>query len=132
MVSYNDRREFDLHDVRMLSGLAAFAYGAIYLKQKTQEAERVAAAVSLTASMAHHVNNPLQAAMLLLFRLKQEGGLSPTGVELLAVLETEISRVATLSSEMLRRSNLAAYEKLHLAVGKKSPAPGDSDERLTA
>jgi hypothetical protein len=107
VVSHNDRHTFDLHDVRVLSSLAAFAYGAIYLKQKTQEAERVSAAVSMTSAMAHHVNNPLQAAMLLLFRLKEEGNLSPKGAELVTALTDEIDRVAAVSSELLRSSRLA-------------------------
>ena len=111
IVSHSDQRTFDLHDVRMLSGLAAFAYGAIYLKQKTQEAEKISAAVTLTAAMAHRVNNPLQAAMLLLYRLKQEGGLGDTGAELLTVLEVEINRVAAVSSELLRNTRLATYEE---------------------
>jgi GAF domain-containing protein len=131
-VAHSDRRNFDLHDVRVLSSLAAFAYGAIYLKQKTQEEERVSAAISLTTAMAHHVNNPLQAAMLLLFRLKEEGGLSATGAGLLAVLEAEIDRVAAVSCELLGANRLTNYEELQRLFNKKSAEPADSDECLDA
>ncbi len=102
IVSHTGRRTYDLHDVRILSSLAAFAYGAIHLKQKMQDAERVSAAVTMIEAIAHHINNPLQAAMLLVFRLKREGGLSVKGAELLAALAVEIDRVAAFSSELLR------------------------------
>lgn len=107
VVAHSDQRKFDLHDVRVLSSLAAFASGAICLKQKTREAERIAAAISLKSDMAHHVNNPLQAVMLLLFRLKTENILNDTGMELLSMLETEINRVAALSSEIIRSNGQA-------------------------
>jgi signal transduction histidine kinase len=132
VVAHNDRRNFDLHDVRMMSSLASFAYGAISLKQKTQEAERVSAAASLTAAMAHHINNPLQAAMLLLYRLKQEGGLSVTGIELRALLEEQIERLATLSSELLRNSSLAVDGRSGRSQLKKMGPSGSSAERREA
>ena len=92
----------------------------------------MSAAVTLTAAMAHRVNNPLQAAMLLLYRLKQEGGQGDTGAELLAVLEVEINRVASVSSELLRNTRLATYEELEGAPVKKSAVRSDSAERLEA
>ena len=85
----------------MMGSLAAFAFGAIYIQQKLQDAERVSAAISLTSAMAHHVNNPLQAAMLLLFRLKNENIPTDAAMDLLARLETELDRVAKLSAEII-------------------------------
>jgi hypothetical protein len=131
VVSHNDRRTFDLHDVRVLSSLAAFAYGAIYLKQKIHDAERVSAAASLVGAMTHHVNNPLQAAILLMHRLRHEDGLSATGLQLFHVLEAEIDRVATLSSELLADGspfggNADSVEK------KKSTAADVPQERRQA
>jgi hypothetical protein len=111
IVSHSDRRSFDLHDVPIMSSLAAFAFGAIYLKQKSEEAERISAALNMTAAMAHHINNPLQASLLALFRLKNEGGLSATGMELLAALEGEIERVAKISAGVLH-GTMAASAKV--------------------
>jgi GAF domain-containing protein len=122
IVSHSDRRRFDLHDVRVLSGLAAFAFGAIHLKHVTEEAERISSAVCMTAAMAHHVNNPLQAAILLLFRLKHECGLSSTALELLAVLESEIERVASISSELLRSSAVGGRLRAGVATKEQSSA----------
>jgi len=85
----------------MMSSLAAFAFGAIYLQQRLQDAERVSAAINMTSAMAHHINNPLQAAMLLLFRLKNENTLTGPALDLLARLEIEVDRAAKLSSEII-------------------------------
>jgi signal transduction histidine kinase len=107
VVAHTDRRNFDLQDVRMMGSLAAFAFGAIYLQQKMQDAERVSAAISMTSEMAHHVNNPLQAAMLLLFRLKNENVLSDAAMDLLTRLEVEVDRVAKLSAEIINGNRSA-------------------------
>ncbi|HWR14789.1 MAG TPA: GAF domain-containing protein [Terriglobales bacterium] len=115
VVSHSDRRSFDLHDVRVMGSLAAFTFGAIYLKQKTEKAEKISAAINVTKAMAHHINNPLQEALLSLFRLKNEGDFSTNGTELLGVLEGEIKRVASASSDALRRSDRAAAQGSRLA-----------------
>ena len=108
VVAHTDRRNFDLQDVRMMGSLAAFAFGAIYVQRKMQDAERVSAAISMTSEMAHHINNPLQAAMLLLFRLKSENVLSDAALDLLTRLEIEVDRVAKLSAEIIN-GNRAAH-----------------------
>jgi GAF domain-containing protein len=100
-IAHDDRRAFDLHDVRVLSSLAAFAFGAIYLQQKIQAGERVSAAANMASTMAHHVNNPLQAAMLILFRLKNEHILNDEGMDLVTRLETEVDRMASISAEVI-------------------------------
>jgi GAF domain len=102
VVAHSDDRNFDLHDVRVMGSLAAFAFGAIYLKQKTEEAEKISAAFNMSMTMAHYRNNPLQGALLSLFRLKTEGELNATARDLLAVLEGEIQRVSEASSDALR------------------------------
>lgn len=107
VVAHNEQRHFDLQDVRMMGSLAAFAFGAINLQRKMQDAERVSAAISLTSEMAHHVNNPLQAAMLLLFRLKNENVLNDAAMDLLARLEIELERVAKLSAEIINGNRSA-------------------------
>jgi signal transduction histidine kinase len=95
-----------------MSGLASFAFGSINLHQKLRSAERRAAALNMTAAMAHHINNPLQGAMFALFRLRSEGNLDETSLELLDIAETELARVAALSSDLLRGDEIKpAYVK---------------------
>lgn len=102
VVAHSDSLKFDLQDVRIMSSLAGFACGAIQLQRKLQQAERIDASLRMTASMAHHINNPLQGALLALYRLRHEGDLSPKALEVVAVLEEELNRVTRLSSELLQ------------------------------
>ena len=97
IVAHTDQRKFDMQDVRLMSGLAAFAFGAIYLKRAVQDQEQAAAAMNL----AHEINNPLQSALFAMSLLRSEGSLKPESLKLLSMLETEIGRVVTLSSRLL-------------------------------
>ena len=101
VVAHTDQRKFDMHDVRLMNGLAAFACGSILLRNKIREGERAAAASSMITEMAHHINNPLQAAVLAIYRLKSEAELHPQARDLVAVLETQVNRVAEMSSGLL-------------------------------
>ncbi len=102
IVAHSHQRKFDLQDLRLMSSLAAFASGGIYLRQIVREAERLAAAAKMIAEMAHHINNPLQGALLALYQLKARCDIGPGTRELLLGLEEDIKRIATLSSELLR------------------------------
>ena len=85
-----------------MSSLAGFACGAIQLQRKLQQAERIDASLRMSASMAHHINNPLQGALLALYRLRNECDLSAKALEVVTVLEKEMYRVTQLSSEILQ------------------------------
>ena len=100
IVAHTDRRKFELEDVRLMGSLAAFASGAVRLRQTFIKSERLAAASKMALEMAHHINNPLQAAVLILFQVKNSE-LSPKSRELVQALEVELNRVATLSAELL-------------------------------
>jgi len=101
IVAHTDQRKFDLQDVRLMNGLAAFACGSILLRDKIREGERAAAASNMITKMAHHINNPLQAAVLAIYRLKSELDLHPEARDLVAVVETQVNRVAEMSSGLL-------------------------------
>jgi signal transduction histidine kinase len=100
IVAHTDQRKFELEDVRLMGSLAAFASGAIRLRHSLLESERHAAASRMALEMAHHINNPLQAAVLMVFQLKTSD-LGHNSRELVQVLEGELNRVATLSAELL-------------------------------
>jgi len=52
--------------------------------------------------MAHHINNPLQAAVLVLSVLKSTDGLGTEAAEMIATLDRELQRVVALSSALLQ------------------------------
>ena len=102
VVAHSDRRKFELEDVRIMGSLAAFAAGAIRLRQVVMERERIAAASKIIAELAHHINNPLQGAMFALFNLDRDRDLSASAREMVSVLQIELGRVAALSGELLK------------------------------
>jgi hypothetical protein len=104
IVAHSDTRKFDREDVRLMGCLTAFAAGAIRLKQTLLETERAIAAAQVVAAMAHHINNPLQGAMLALFCAKSKSDLSPDVRELILIADAELQRVAGLSAELLRKT----------------------------
>jgi len=64
--------------------------------------ERALAAAQTVTSMAHHINNPLQAAVLVLSVLKSTDGLGTEAAEMIATLDRELQRVVALSSALLQ------------------------------
>jgi hypothetical protein len=104
IVSHNNERKFDREDVRVMECLATFASGAIRMKETQQEAHRALAAAHMVASMAHHINNPLQGAIFALHHAKSQRDLSPMVLDLIVVAEKEVLRVAALSAELLQRA----------------------------
>ena len=104
VVVHSDRRKFDREDVRLMNCLAGFASGAMLLKQTTLERERATAAAQIVAAMAHHINNPLQAAMLALFCAQSKNHVRADVRELLSIAEIELQRVAALSAELIRKT----------------------------
>jgi len=106
IVAHSDNRKFDREDLRLMSCLAAFTAGAIRLKQTVLESERAVAAAEVVAAMAHHINNPLQGAMLALFCAKSKPDLDPELRKLILIADSEVQRVAALSAELLRKTRL--------------------------
>jgi signal transduction histidine kinase len=100
IVAHTDQRKFELEDVRLMGSLAAFASGAIRLQKTISDNERQAAASRMALEMAHYINNPLQAAVLMVFQLKTSD-LGPNSHKIVQVLEGELNRVAMLSAELL-------------------------------
>lgn len=104
IVAHNDQRKFDREDVRLMGCLAAFASGAIRLKDTLLETQRALAAVDMVSAMAHSINNPLQAAIFALHHAKSQENLSPDVLQMILIAEKEMYRVARLSAELLRKS----------------------------
>ena len=104
VVAHSDHRKFDREDVRLMSCLAGFASGAILMKQTMLETERATAAAQVVDAMAHHINNPLQGAMLALFCAQSKRGIKADVRELMSIVEVELQRVAALSAELIKKT----------------------------
>jgi signal transduction histidine kinase len=102
IVAHNELRKFDREDVRLMNCMAAFVAGALRLKQTVVERERAAVSAYMVSQMAHHLNNPLQGAILALYSA-QSGEMSPRVREMISLAEKELVRVTELSAAMLQQ-----------------------------
>lgn len=66
-----------------------------------RNAEKLATAGRFAATVAHEINNPLEAVMNSLYLLNQENALSPEGRYYLQMAEEELSRVAAVARQTL-------------------------------
>jgi PAS domain S-box-containing protein len=84
-------------------------------EEALRKAEKLAAVGRLSATIAHEINNPLEAVTNLLYLLRKESGLSAAGRHYLTTAEQELSRVAQIAKQTLgfyRDSSAAALTSL--------------------
>lgn len=76
------------------------------------QSEKLAAVGRLAASIAHEINNPLEAVTNLLYLMKGEDGLSTTMLQYLSTTELELARVSQIVTQTLRfhRQSAQAHE----------------------
>jgi signal transduction histidine kinase/CheY-like chemotaxis protein len=71
-------------------------------EQALRRSEQLAAAGRLAASIAHEINNPLEAVTNLLFLAKTDEGLSPTSKDLLEIADKELARLSHITARSLK------------------------------
>jgi PAS domain S-box-containing protein len=110
------------------------------VEKQLQEVEKVAAAGQLAASLAHEINNPLEAVINVLYLLAGRSDLDPTATGLISIANNEVTRVARIvrqslsyyrAGTMAREVDLAAlieeslqvfsdkFQRAGIAIGKK-------------
>ncbi len=73
----------------------------VLTEDRLREAEKLAATGRLAATLAHEVNNPLEAVMNLLYLLGNEAGLNENSKEFLKLAEEELLRVTHITRQTL-------------------------------
>lgn len=114
IVAHSDRSRFDLEDVRVMKSLADFAAVALRhqdAEQKLRESERNAATAELAASLAHQINNPLQAITNALTVVNQQNGLTEEGRQFIALAQQEIQKVGKLTHEIMSLEDTKALRQ---------------------
>lgn len=86
-----------------------------------RKTEKLAAAARLAASMAHEINNPLEAVVNLIFLAKSAPDAPPAVVQSLTMAEEELARVAHLT-----RQTLGFYRESNQPERVEMPALVDS------
>ena len=71
-------------------------------EQALRRSEQLAAAGRLAASIAHEINNPLEAVTNLLFLAKTDAGLSDSSKDLLEVADKELQRLSHITARSLK------------------------------
>ncbi len=71
-------------------------------EEALRRTEKLAATGRLAASIAHEINNPLEAVTNLLYLLETHEGLNATAAELVMTAQAELSRVAQITQQTLR------------------------------
>jgi signal transduction histidine kinase/DNA-binding NarL/FixJ family response regulator len=71
-------------------------------EQALRRSEQLAAAGRLAASIAHEINNPLEAVTNLLFLAKTDEGLSTSSKDLLEIADKELARLSHITARSLK------------------------------
>jgi PAS domain S-box-containing protein len=71
-------------------------------EQALRRSEQLAAAGRLAASIAHEINNPLEAVTNLLFLAKNDVGLSSSSKDLLEIADKELQRLSHITARSLK------------------------------
>ena len=71
-------------------------------EQALRRSEQLAAAGRLAASIAHEINNPLEAVTNLLFLAKTDEGLSASSKDLLEIADKELQRLSHITARSLK------------------------------
>ena len=71
-------------------------------EQALRRSEQLAAAGRLAASIAHEINNPLEAVTNLLYLAKNDVGLSSSSKELLEIADKELQRLSHITARSLK------------------------------
>lgn len=88
-------------------------------EQALRRSEQLAAAGRLAASIAHEINNPLEAVTNLLYLAKSDLGLAPHSKELLEIADKELQRLSHITARSLkfyRQRTAPAYTSLEEVV----------------
>ena len=81
------------------------------LELALQRSEKLASTGRLIAMIAHEINNPLDALRSLLYLLRQDSSLAPSGRELVTLAEKEVDQLAVIA-----RQTLAQHRETKLPV----------------
>jgi len=96
---------FEVHAFPSQDGIAAFFHditGRLKQEATLRQTEKLAATGLMAASIAHEINNPLEAMSNLLYLLTHDASLSPTAAQFARQASEELKRVTEITTHMLR------------------------------
>lgn len=98
-------RWFEVHGYPSQEGIAVFFQDVterLDTDAKLRQTEKLAATGKLAASVAHEINNPLEAMTNLLYLVAQDESIGPETRTYLALVDDELQRVTEITTQMLR------------------------------
>jgi len=91
-----------LHQVRWVGIIVRDVSERARAEEALRRTEKLAATGRLAASIAHEINNPLEAVTNLLFLLKNFSSLNDQALQYVAMAEHEVKRMAEIAQQTLR------------------------------
>jgi PAS domain S-box-containing protein len=85
----------------LLANQAGQVLEALHYAEIDRRSERLRAAAELAASMAHEINNPLQALMNVCVLLSQDGAVQPAGQMLVQTAKEQVGRLSETVKKLL-------------------------------
>jgi protein-histidine pros-kinase len=85
------------------------------LEEALRRTEKLATTGRLAATIAHEINNPLEAATNVLFLVESKGGLNQQGRELIDLAQKELARIASITN------TLAPHREARSRVTTRTP-----------
>jgi len=104
MVYFDEPHDFTGNEVRLAEAFASHIAIMIHRSQAEdalRQSEKLAAAGRLAATVAHEINNPLEAVVNLVYLAKNAPAVSEHVKQFLELAETELQRVSYLSKQTL-------------------------------
>jgi signal transduction histidine kinase len=89
-------------EVRWVGVIANEVTQRVQAEESMRRSEKLAAAGRLAASIAHEINNPLEAVSNLLYLIRTNGGSAPLVQEYASMAQQELSRVGEITQQTLR------------------------------
>ena len=111
--------------VRWVGAIVVEATQRKRAEEALRKTEKLAAAGRLAASIAHEINNPLEAVTNLLYLLRQQPALDSQSIDYIELAQHEISRVAEMTQQTLRFYRQSTLAQLGQHMGTAGLRAGD-------
>ena len=89
-------------EVRWVGVIASEVTQRVQAEEAMRRSEKLAAAGRLAASIAHEINNPLEAVSNLLYLIRTSGDMAPQVQDYAAMAQGELARVGEITQQTLR------------------------------
>ena len=122
----------DLQTTRWVGVIAVEITERLKTEETLRRTEKLAATGRLAASIAHEINNPLEAVTNLLYLLETDQSMEPVAAELVRTAQAELARVSEITQQTLRFHRQQTRPQIVHLAELVAPIVNLYQQRLTA